>query len=121
MRRLFVLLVAVLAVTLAAALYARAGAATPSTGFRTPDAGAACRLEGAALVCSSLASPGSVKLRAHRPPVVVHELPWWDAHTPVLHTFRHDAISCRLAGTVILCRSAGAAVRVTRSGFAVVD
>jgi hypothetical protein len=121
MRRLFVLLVAVLTVTLAAALHARAGAATSSTGFRTPDAGAACRPEGAALICSSLASPGSVRLRSHGAPAVVHELPWWDARTPVLHAFSRNGISCRLAGAAILCRSAGAAVRVTKSGFAVVD
>lgn len=121
MRRLFVLLVAVLTVTLAAALHARAGAATSSAGFRTPDAGAACRPEGAALICSSLASPGSVKLRAHGTPTVVRGLPWWDAGTPVLHTFRSRGISCRLAGAAILCRSAGAAVRASRAGFAVVD
>jgi hypothetical protein len=121
MRRLFVLLVAVLTVTLAAALHARAGAATPSTGFRTPDAGAACRFEGAALICSSLASPGSVKLRARGAPAIVRELPWWDARTPVLHTFSRRGISCRLAGRAILCRSAHAAVRVSRAGFAVVD
>jgi len=121
MRRLFVLLVAVLTVTLAAALHARAGAATSPTGFRTPDAAAACRLEGTALICSSLASPGSVKLRAHAGPVVVRELPWWDAATPVLHSFHRAGISCRLAGAAILCRSAGAAVRASRAGFAVVD
>jgi hypothetical protein len=121
MRRLLVLLVAVLTVTLAAALHARAGAATFSSGFRTPDAGAACRLEKAALVCSSLASPGSVALRAHGKPVVVRELPWWDASTPVLTRFQRAGITCRLAGAAILCRRAGAAVRVSRSGFAVVD
>ena len=121
MRRLLVLLVAVLTVTLAAALHARAGAATPSNGFRTPDAGAACKLEKAVLVCSSLASPGSVALRAHGLPAVVRQLPWWDASTPVLHRFSHAGISCRLAGTAILCRGAGAAVRVSRAGFAVTN
>lgn len=122
MRRLLVLLVAVLTVTLAAALHARAGSATPSSSFRTPDAGAACKLEKAALVCSSIASPGSVALRAHGQPAVVRELPWWDASTPVLTRFHRAGITCRLAGAAILCRgSGGAAVRVSRTGFAVTD
>jgi hypothetical protein len=120
MRRLLVLFAAVLSVALAAALHARASTARSSTGFRTPDAGAACKLVGAALTCSSLGSPGSVTLRAHGAPTVVRELPWWDASTPVLHTFRHAGISCRLAGAAILCHGAGAAVRATSSGFAVV-
>jgi hypothetical protein len=75
---------------------------------------------GAALTCSSLGSPGSVALRAHGAPTVVRELPWWDASTPVLHTFRHGGISCRLAGPAILCSSAGGAIRITGAGFAVV-
>jgi hypothetical protein len=120
MRRLLVLCAAVLTVALAAALHARASSARSTTGFRSPDAGAACRLVGAVLSCSSLGSPGSVALRAHGAPTVVRELPWWDASTPVLHTFRHAGISCRLAGAAIICRSAGAAVRVTAAGFAVV-
>jgi hypothetical protein len=52
-----VLLVALTTAAFAAALVARAGAAAPSTQFRTSDAGAAaCKLKGAALVCSTLAS-----------------------------------------------------------------
>jgi len=118
-RRLLVLFAAVLSVALAAALHARAGAATSPTRFRTPDAGAACRLEGAALVCSSLGSAGSVALHSHRAPTVVRELPWWDAATPVLHTFRRAGIACRLTGAAILCRGTGTAVRADRAGFAV--
>ena len=121
MRRLLVLFAAVLTVALAAALHARTSAATSAAGFRTPDAGAACRLEGAALLCTSLGSPGSVALPSHGAPTVVRELPWWDASTPVLRTFHRRGISCRLAGAAILCRGAGAAVRVTRDGFAVTD
>jgi hypothetical protein len=120
-RRLLVLLAAVLTVALAAALHARTGAATASTGFRTPDAGAACRFEGTALHCTSLGSPGSVALPSRGAPTIVRELPWWDASTPVLHTFHRRGISCRLAGAAILGRGAGAAVRVTGSGFAVAD
>ncbi|HEY6963136.1 MAG TPA: hypothetical protein VI408_14700 [Gaiellaceae bacterium] len=119
MRRLLVLSVAVLTAALAAALHARASAATSPTSFRTPDAGAACRLEKAALVCSSLGTPASVALRSHGAPSVVRDLPWWDASTPVLHTFHRGGISCRLAGAALLCRGAGAAVRVDRTGVAV--
>lgn len=114
------LLVAVLTAFLAAALIAHASAATSVTQFRTPDAGAACALEGTALICSSLATPGSVALHPLRAPTVVNRLPWWDASTPVLRSFRRAGISCRLAGAAILCRGAGAAVRVSRDGFAVV-
>jgi hypothetical protein len=119
MRRLPILVVAVLAATVAAALIARAGAAGGSTAFRTPDAGAACRLAGPALVCSSLGSAGSVQLRGNGGARVVSRLPWWDASTPVLHRWHHGAISCRLAGNAILCRNGKTAIRVTAAGFAV--
>lgn len=62
-----------------------------------------------------------MKLRAHRAPAVVRELPWWDAGTPVLHTFHRAGISCSLAGKAILCRAGAASVRASRTGFAVVD
>jgi hypothetical protein len=118
MRRLLVPLVAVLSVALAAALIARAGTASSSPRFRTPDAGAACRLEGTALVCSSLGSPGSVALRAGRT-TVVRQLPWWDASTRVLRVWRRDGIVCRLAGRAILCRTGETSIRVDGDGFAV--
>jgi hypothetical protein len=118
MRRPLVLLVAVLAAALAAALIARAGAATTSPQFRTPDAGAACKLERSALICSSLGSTGSVSLAGGRS-TVVSRLPWWDASTPVLHRFHHGAISCRLAANAILCRNGSVAIRVATDGFAV--
>jgi hypothetical protein len=117
-RRLLVLLAAVLTATLAAALIARSSAASARTQFRTPDAAAACRLEAAALVCSSLGSAGSVALSPHGARIVSRQL-WWDAATPVLHSFRHGSITCRSAGAAILCRGAGAAVRVDHTGFAV--
>jgi len=118
MRRLLALLVAVLAAALAATLIARANAAT-STRFRTPDAGAACRIEGAALVCSSLGSPGSVALRTHGGARIAHELPWWDASTPVLHRFHRGAIRCTLTSGAVLCRNGRTAIRVDGAGFAV--
>ena len=117
MRRPVVLLVAVLA-AVSAALIARAGAATSPPQFRTPDAGAACKLERAALICSSLGSTGSVALHA-RGSSVVDRLPWWDASTPVLHRFRHGSISCRLSGAAILCRNGSETIRVATDGFAV--
>jgi hypothetical protein len=120
MRHLPFLLFPVFAAALAAALIAHAGAAG-STGFRTPDAGAACKIAGPALLCSSLASPGSVELRGKGGAQVVRQLPWWDASTPVLHSWRRGAISCRLAGNAILCRNGSSAIRVTAAGFAVAD
>jgi len=117
-RRLLALLVAVLAAALAATLIARANAAT-STRFRTPDAGAACRIEGAALSCSSLGSAGSVVLRARGGARVARELPWWDASTPVLRRFRHGALACKLTSGAILCRNGSTAIRVDGAGFAV--
>jgi hypothetical protein len=118
MRRLPVLLITVFAVALAAALIAHAGPAQ-SAGFRTPDAGAACKVTGPSLVCSSLGSPGSVELRAKRGARVVDRLPWWDASTPVLHSWHRGAISCHLAGNAILCRNSSTAIRVTAAGFSV--
>lgn len=121
MRRLFVLLVAVLAAAFAAALIARPGTATTAAEFRSPDAGAACKLEQAALVCSSLGSAGSLSLRPGGTVRVVSRLPWWDASTPVLRRYRHGAITCTLLGEAIVCRSRGAAIRVSGDGFAVVS
>jgi hypothetical protein len=118
MRRLLVLLLAVLSVALTAALIARAGAASSSPRFRTPDAGAACRLEGTALVCSSLGSPGSVSLHAGRA-AITRELPWWDASTRVLRVWSRNGVTCRLAGNAILCRNGATAIRVSGDGFAI--
>jgi hypothetical protein len=118
MRRLPVLLAATLAVALGAALIARAGG-SGSGAFRTPDAGAACTVAGASLVCSSLGSPGSVELRGRDGAQVVSRLPWWDASTPVLHSWHRGAISCRLAGNAILCRNGSTAIRVSAAGFSV--
>jgi hypothetical protein len=118
-RRLLALFVAVLVTALTAALHARTGAATNASQFRSPDAGAACRVEGAALTCSSLGSAGSVALRAHGRPAVVSQPIWWDASTPVLTTWRRGSISCRLAHAAIVCRNGRAAIRVAADGFAV--
>ena len=118
MRRLPVILVTALAVALGATLIARAGAAGATT-FRTPDAGAACMVAGPSLVCSALGSPGSVELRGKGGAHVVSRLPWWDASTPVLHSWHHGTISCRLAGNAVLCRNGSTAIRVTADGFSV--
>jgi hypothetical protein len=118
MRRLPLLLVAAFAAALAAALIAHAGSAGGNA-FRTPDAGAACKVAGPSLVCSSLGSPGSVELHGRGSARIVDRLPWWDASTRVLHTWRRGAISCRLAGSAILCRNKSTAIRVTTVGFAI--
>jgi hypothetical protein len=118
MRRLAILLVAVLAAALTPALIARAGSAS-GTAFRTPDAGAACKVSGLSLVCSSLGSAGSVELRGKGGAHVVDQLPWWDASTPVLHRWHRGTIDCRLAGSAILCGNGKTAIRVNAAGFAV--
>jgi hypothetical protein len=113
----------VIAVALAAvvggALFARVGEAGDVTRFRTPDAGAACKLEGAVLVCQSLASNGSLALRSAGQPNVVRRLPWWDASTPVLKRWRHGGVECALESTSIVCRNGEGAISVSGAGFAV--
>jgi hypothetical protein len=118
MRRFAVAAAVLAAAALGAALVARAGGGAV-TSFRTPDAGAACRLQAGALVCSSLGSPGSVALRPRTGAEVVARLPWWDASTPVVRHWSHDGIACRLAGDALLCTANGTAVRVSGAGFAV--
>ncbi|HEY3185461.1 MAG TPA: hypothetical protein VGJ77_21635 [Gaiellaceae bacterium] len=113
-------LVVALAAIVGAALFARAGAAGDVTRFRTPDAGAACKLEGAALVCQSLGSEGSLALRSAGQPKVVRRLPWWDASTPVLKRWRHGAIACALKGKSVVCRNGESTISVSAAGFAVV-
>jgi hypothetical protein len=119
MGRVSLLLAPVVAALLGSALIAHAGANAPD-GFRTPDAGAACRVAGPALVCSSLGSTGSVALRRDGRLRVVRTLPWWDASTPKVERWKRDGISCQVLGSAILCRAGSAAVRVTGDGFAVV-
>jgi hypothetical protein len=120
MRRLTVILLAAAAAALTAALIAHAAGSGPVLAFRTPDAGAACKLSGPSLVCSSLGSPASVALRGKGGAQVVSTLPWWDASTPVLHKAWHrGAISCHLTGNALLCRNGSTAIRVTAGGFAV--
>jgi hypothetical protein len=114
-----VFLLVALAAIVAAALFARAGSAGDVTRFRTPDAGAACKLEGAALVCQSLGSEGSLALRGTGPPRVVRRLPWWDASTPVLKRWRHGGVVCTLKRKSIVCRNGETAISVSKDGFAV--
>jgi hypothetical protein len=118
MPRPLVLVIALAAIA-GAALFARAGAAGDVTRFRTPDAGAACKLEGAALVCQSLGSEGSLALRATGQPKVVRRLPWWDASTPVLKRWHHSGIVCALKQKSIVCRNGETAISVSKQGFAV--
>jgi hypothetical protein len=122
MRRLRLLLLPALAATLTAALTATLIARAGSPGadaFRTPDAAAACRLAGSALVCSSLGSRGSVALGESSRLRVVHVLPWWDAATQVLRRWQHDSTTCRLAGGAILCHDGKTSIRVDADGFGI--
>jgi hypothetical protein len=118
-RRLVVAALCALAVSAAGALYAHAGEAGPAASFRTPNAGAACRLAGRTLVCSSLATSQSLALRAHGAPAVVRPLPWWDASTPVLTHWKRGRVSCDLDGATIVCRNGAAAFAVGGGGFSV--
>ncbi|SRR6266508_3041692 len=118
MRRLVVALVAVLAAA-TATLFAHARAAADADGFRTPDAGAACRLEPGALVCGSLGSSRAIAVRGRGSPSLVRRLPWWDASTPVLTRWRHGTISCTLRRATILCRNGGTTFAVDRAGLSV--
>ena len=119
MRRPLLLAIA-LAAVIASTLFAREVGASDATEFRTPDAGAACRVKRAELVCGSLGSEGSLALRATGAPRVLRELPWWDASTPVLHHFRQGGVTCSLRGKAILCHNHRATIRIDRAGFAVV-
>lgn len=115
MRVLPVLLLA----AVAAALIANAGHASAPAAFRTPDAGAACRVEGAAIVCSTLASVESVRLRGEGGVELVKRLPWWDASTPVLHRWSHGSVACALVHGAVICRNGKAAIRAASDGFSV--
>jgi hypothetical protein len=112
------LLVVVPAAALVTFLLVHTGASASSPfAFRTPDAGAACRAEGSALVCSTLRATASVRLG--RTAEVVHRLPWWDASTPVRRQWRHGSISCHLLGEALLCGNGHTTIRFTADGFAV--
>jgi hypothetical protein len=104
---------------IAAALIAHAGTASAPAAFRTPDAGAACRAEGTAIVCSTLASRESLRLHGRGGAELVKRLPWWDASTPVLHRWSHGAVSCKLVSGAVICRNGTTAIRVAADGFAV--
>jgi hypothetical protein len=104
---------------IAAALIAHAGHASAPAAFRTPDAGAACRAQGTAIVCSTLASPQSVRLRDRGGVQLVRRLPWWDGSTPVLHRWSRGALSCTLVHGAVICRNGGTAIRVAADGLSV--
>lgn len=103
----------------AAALIAHAGHASAPAAFRTPDAGAACRAEGTAIVCSTLASAESVRLRGLGGAELVKRLPWWDASTPVLRRWSHGTVSCALVHGAVICRNGRSAIRAASDGFSV--
>ncbi len=115
MRVLPVLLLA----AVVAALIAHASHASAPAAFRTPDASAACRAEGPAIVCSTLASEQSVRLRGEGGAELVKRLPWWDASTPVLRRWSHGTLSCKLVSGAVICRNGKSAVRIAGDGFAV--
>jgi hypothetical protein len=103
-----VLLAFVLVVAAAGAAFARAGGGHAGS-FRLADASAACRVEGAALVCRSLAAPAGLSLPARGAPRAAPEPGWWDASPPVLRHGSRGGISCRADGGAILCTNASGA------------
>jgi hypothetical protein len=117
MRRVVGVSAGVLATAFAATAASQAGTTASSTEFRTPDGGAACRLEGTTLVCSARGSAGSVALRPADVPRIVRRAPWWDESTPVIRRWRKGVLSCRLTGPALVCRNDRAAIRVGAGGF----
>jgi hypothetical protein len=108
MRRL--LLPAAVALAACSLAFGRAGGGEPAA-FRLPDASAACRADGARLVCRSLAVRRGLALGARGLPRTVAAPIWWDASTPVLRRWSRDGVSCRTSGAAIVCRNeSGAAI-----------
>ncbi len=107
-RRLLLLPVLAVAVAAGFAAFAQAKGGH-GRGFRLPDASAACRAEGGVLVCRSLGVRSGLALPARGAPRAVEAPVWWDASTPVLHTFSRDGVACRDAGARIVCRNASGA------------
>lgn len=94
------------------AALAQAGG-THGSGFRLADASAACRPEGASLVCRSLGVRAGLSLPGRGTPSVATERIWWDASTPVLRRWSRGGIACRATGGALVCTNAsGAAIRV---------
>jgi hypothetical protein len=85
------------------AVVARAAGHERRTGFRLPDASAACRLHGDTLVCRSLRVRAGVAISKLGPPRRAMEPIWWDASTRVLSTWRHNGVRCTVHGGQIVC------------------
>jgi hypothetical protein len=101
------------------AAFAFGGGSTP-TSFRLPDASAACRVDGARLVCANLRSPAALSLPARGEPHAVPAKVWWDASAPVVGRWSHGGLACTAHGHAIVCRNAtGAAITVGPARLAV--
>jgi hypothetical protein len=105
MRRTRILIGLVVA-TSVLAVVARAAGDQPPAGFRLPDASAACRPHGTALVCRSLVVHRGVAISGRGSPRGAAESIWWDASTPVLHRWSHDGVTCAERGGRIACANA---------------
>jgi hypothetical protein len=107
-------------VAVAACCAAFAHGSAQTTSFRLPDASAACRLAGERLVCANLQVRAGLALPGRGTPRAVPAQVWWDASTPVLKEWTHDALSCRAAGAAILCVNAsGSSISVDGADIAV--
>jgi hypothetical protein len=111
MRRFSLPVLAVLAAACSAAF--TWGGGQPPGGFRLADASAACRVQGARLVCANLTARSGLALPGRGGPRAVDARVWWDASTPVLRSWRHGALSCRAdAGAIVCHNGTGAAISV---------
>lgn len=118
MRRIALVTSAAALAACSAALASAGGNHGP--GFRLPDASAACRVEGGALVCRSLGVRAGLSLPQRGTPRAVDERIWWDASTPVLRRWSRGGITCRATGGALVCGNAsGATIRVGPAQIAV--
>jgi hypothetical protein len=124
MRRTRILLGLVLVVASVLAVVARAAGDDPPSGFRLPDASAACRMhhsgrEDATLVCRSLSVRTGVEISGRGSPRSATEPIWWDASTPVLERWHSKGVSCAVQGGQIACvNAAGNSISAGPPGIA---
>lgn len=90
-----------------------------ATGFRLPDASAACRADDAKLVCRSLGVRSGIALGTATGPRAARESIWWDASTPVLHSWHGTGIRCEArTGAIVCVNAAGTSISVGPAGIA---
>jgi hypothetical protein len=95
------------------------GGGQPSA-FRLADASAACRLDGARLVCANLSVRSGLVLGVRGTPHPVAAHIWWDASTPVLKSWSRGGLTCHAETGTISCRNrSGASISLDGAHIAV--